>query len=45
MWALAESGQVTPRIHAEYPLADWRTAFDSLALRQVVGKAVIRPDL
>jgi len=45
IWALAEAGQVTPRVHAEYPLADWRAAFDSLALRQVVGKAVIRPDL
>lgn len=45
IWALAESGAVTPRVHAEYPLADWRAAFDSLALRQVVGKAVIRPDL
>lgn len=45
IWALAEAGQVTPRVHAEYPLSDWRAAFDSLALRQVVGKAVIRPDL
>ncbi|MDP3489075.1 MAG: NADPH:quinone oxidoreductase family protein [Phenylobacterium sp.] len=45
IWALAEAGQVTPRVHAEYPLAEWRAAFDSLALRQVVGKAVIRPDL
>lgn len=45
IWALAQAGQVTPRVHAEYPLADWRAAFDSLALRQVVGKAVIRPDL
>jgi len=45
IWALAEAGQVTPRVHAEYPLAEWRAAFDSLAQRQVVGKAVIRPDL
>jgi NADPH2:quinone reductase len=45
IWDLAQAGQVTPRVHAEYPLADWRAAFDSLALRQVVGKAVIRPDL
>lgn len=45
IWELAQAGQVTPRVHAEYALADWRAAFDSLALRQVVGKAVIRPDL
>ena len=45
IWALARNGEVTPRVHAEYPLADWRAAFDSLADRKVVGKAVIRPDL
>ncbi len=45
VWALARNGEVTPRVHAEYPLADWRAAFDSLADRKVVGKAVIRPDL
>ena len=45
IWALAQAGKVTPRVHAEYPLADWRAAFDSLAERKVVGKAVIRPDL
>ncbi|MBA4794270.1 MAG: NADPH:quinone oxidoreductase family protein [Phenylobacterium sp.] len=45
VWALAREGKVTPRVHAEYPLADWRAAFDSLAERKVVGKAVIRPDL
>ena len=26
-------------------LADWRAAFNLLASREVVGKAVIRPDL
>jgi NADPH2:quinone reductase len=45
VWALAEEGRIRPRVHAELPLADWRTAFDLLADRAVVGKAVIRPDL
>ena len=45
IWKLAEDGAVKPRVHAEYPLADWRAAFDSLTDRTVIGKAVIRPDL
>jgi NADPH2:quinone reductase len=45
IWALAEEGKVTPRVDAEYPLADWRAAFDSLADRKVIGKTIIRPDL
>ncbi len=45
IWALAEEGKVHPRVDREYPLADWRGAFDSLADRKVVGKTIIRPDL
>jgi NADPH2:quinone reductase len=45
IWALAAEGRVKPRVHHEYPLADWRAAFDSLATRQVIGKTIIRPDL
>ena len=45
IWALAAEGRVRPRVHAELPLADWRAAFALLADRQVIGKAVIRPDL
>ena len=43
--ALAAGGKVRPHVHAEVPLDRWRDAFDLLAGRQVVGKAVIRPDL
>jgi NADPH2:quinone reductase len=43
--ALAAEGRIKPRVHAELPLANWREAFDLLATRQVIGKAVIRPDL
>ncbi|WP_374472455.1 NADPH:quinone oxidoreductase family protein [Phenylobacterium sp.] len=45
IWKLAEDGKVRPRVHREYALDDWRAAFDSLAERTVVGKAVVRPDL
>lgn len=45
IWAMAEAGTVRPRVHAKVPLSDWRAAFDLLAGRQVIGKAVIRPDL
>jgi NADPH2:quinone reductase len=45
IWRLAEEGVTRPRVHAELPLSRWREAFDLLANRQVIGKAVIRPDL
>ena len=45
IWKLAEDGLVKPRVDAEYPLADWRAAFSSLADRKVIGKTIIRPDL
>jgi len=45
IWRLADEGAIRPRVHAEFPLSRWREAFDMLAGRQVIGKAVIRPDL
>jgi NADPH2:quinone reductase len=45
VWTLANEGRIRPRVHAELPLDQWPEAFDLLANRQVVGKAVIRPDL
>ncbi len=45
VWRLAEEGRIRPRVHAELRLDRWREAFDLLADRRVVGKAVIRPDL
>ncbi len=42
---MAASGRIRPRVHAELPLGRWREAFDLLADRKVIGKAVIRPDL
>ena len=43
IWRLAEGGKTRPRVHAELPLSDWREAFELLARREVVGKAVIVP--
>jgi len=45
IWKLAEEGKVRPRVDREYPLSEWREAFESLAQRKVVGKTIIRPDL
>jgi NADPH2:quinone reductase len=45
IWALAAEGRLHPRVHAEFALGRWRDAFDLLAHREVIGKAVIRPDL
>ena len=39
--ALAAEGRIRPRVHAAFPLERWREAFDLLASRQVIGKAVI----
>jgi NADPH2:quinone reductase len=45
VWNLADQGLIRPRVHAAFPLSAWRDAFDLLARRQVIGKAVICPDL
>jgi len=43
IWKLAAEGRLKPRVHREYALDDWRAAFDSLADRAVIGKAVVVP--
>ena len=43
IWDLA--AKMKPRVDQEYPLNEWRAAFDSLADRKVVGKTIVRPDL
>ena len=45
IWKLAEEGKVHPRVDREFPLAEWRAAFETLAQRKVVGKTIVRPDL
>ncbi|MDI1363304.1 MAG: NADPH:quinone oxidoreductase family protein [bacterium] len=43
VWTMADQGVIKPHVHAELPLDDWRAAFDLLADRKVIGKAVIVP--
>ncbi len=43
VWRLADDGVIRPHVHAELSLDHWREAFDLLADRKVVGKAVITP--
>jgi len=43
VWGMIEAGRLHPRVHAELPLEAWREAFDLLADRKVIGKAVIAP--
>ena len=44
VWKLASEGAIRPRVHATFALGEWREAFELLAQRRVIGKAVIRPD-
>ncbi len=43
IWKMADEGVIRPHVHAELPLDRWREAFELLAQRKVVGKAVIVP--
>lgn len=43
VWRMANEGVIRPHVHAELPLERWREAFELLAERKVVGKAVIVP--
>ena len=45
VWRMADEGAISPHVHAALPLDRWREAFELLADRQVIGKAIIRPDL
>lgn len=41
VWALAAERRIRPRVHATFPLADWRAAFDAMARAEHVGKLVL----
>jgi NADPH2:quinone reductase len=43
IWRLAEERKVTPRVDAEYPLAEWRAAFEAMRDSTMVGKLVLVP--
>lgn len=44
IWRWAAEGRLKPHIHAEVPLADWRSAFEMMRGREVVGKVVLAPE-
>lgn len=41
IWRMAQEGRITPRVHASWPLADWKRAFDALRHSEHVGKLVL----
>ncbi|WBH16436.1 NADPH:quinone oxidoreductase family protein [Sphingomonas radiodurans] len=43
IWRLAEEGKIRPRVHAEYPLDQWRDAFEAMQRSEMVGKIVLVP--
>jgi len=43
VWRLADERRITPRVHAEYALADWRAAFAAMQASDMVGKLVLVP--
>lgn len=43
IWTLAAEGKIRARVHAEYALADWRSAFEAMQRSDMVGKIVLTP--
>lgn len=43
VWTLASEGRIRPSVHARYPLAQWRAAFDAMARSEQVGKLILEP--
>ncbi|MEO0907425.1 MAG: NADPH:quinone oxidoreductase family protein [Pseudomonadota bacterium] len=40
---LAEAGRINPAVGAQLPLSQWRTGFEAMAKRELVGKVVFEP--
>ena len=43
VWSLAAEGRIRPRIHATFPIAEWRSAFEAMAAATHIGKLIIEP--
>lgn len=43
IWRMAGEGSIRPRVHAEYALADWRSAFEAMRRSDMVGKIILVP--
>ncbi len=43
IWRRLAAGETRPLVHAEFALAEWRTAFELMRDRGLVGKVVLKP--
>jgi NADPH2:quinone reductase len=43
VWKMIASGLLQPHVHNTYPLENWRAAFNDMAERRIVGRAIIMP--
>ena len=43
VWRLAAEGKITPHVHAQIPLAEWRDGFTMMAKREIVGRVIFTP--
>ena len=43
IWDMAAKGEITPYVHCELPLGQWRQAFALMESRQLVGRVIIDP--
>lgn len=41
LWSMVAQRRIAPRVHACYPLSDWRRAFDAMIASEQVGKLVL----
>ena len=44
VWQLAAQGKISPHVHAQLPLSQWRDGFAMMARREVVGRVIFCPD-
>lgn len=44
IWRMAAAGRLTPYVHRELPLSEWRHALQLMSERKVTGKIVLRPE-
>ncbi|MEJ7933441.1 NADPH:quinone oxidoreductase family protein [Sphingobium sp. AN558] len=44
IWQMAAEGRLTPYVHCELPLGEWREALRLMSERKVTGKIVLRPE-
>lgn len=43
IWDMAAKGQLRPHVHDIVPLSEWRTAFEMMQAREIVGRVILDP--